>query len=140
MSNDSNPNPNPNPTRAQRARADKRAKRATWVAPTSKPTPTHETVASVNATRYAARSVAHVTPTRRSDDDIIRDAALIIRASIADTGKPMGWVETLRTMRWTPNMGGCNNTRFTGRERGNVIGRDLYADALALAQSKRKIA
>ena len=101
-----------------------------------------ERVSTVERTRYAARPtdaagvIVRTRAARFSDAAIVRDAATILRQSIADHGAPMGWVETLRTLRWS-GLARCDQSRFRGAHRDGAP--NLYADALALAQSRRKI-
>ena len=99
----------------------------------------YERAGTINNTRYATRTSARVAPKRFADEAIVRDAATLLRTSIADHGAPMGWVETLRTLRWS-GLARCDQRRFRGIDRdGNATLRNLYGDALALAQSRRKI-
>ena len=84
---------------------------------------------TVERTRFASKPATRVRGKRYSDDAIIASAVVVIRSAMA-RGESIGWVETLRTMRWTDDMAACDYARFTGKGK---YARSLWADALAIA-------
>lgn len=88
-----------------------------------------ERVSTVHATRVADKPAERVRARRHTDEAIIEATCLVLAAH-----PTMGWVEALRSIRWSAGVG-CDYKRYKPLF---AVANERMAAAEALAARKRK--